>query len=313
MGLGLALAAPAIVRAADPWPSRPVKLIVPYAPGGAGDAIARPWAERLQQAFGQAFVVENRGGASGAIGTEAAARAAADGYTFLATTSAPLTILPQLRKTPYDPRKDFLPVGRMGDTLGGFVTLASLGFRTLAEVVDYAKANPAKLAFGSAGLGTSTHMRLEMLKFRAGVDILHVPYRGSGDALTDILAGHVQVMNEIVVLPHVKTGKLTLQATNHAMRNPDFPDVPTMTEAGYPNSDVPIWYSIWAPKGTSGEIVARMNAKMLEIARASEMVQRLREISAVGTPQTPAEISAFYEADWAGNALLIREAKITLG
>ena len=314
LGLGAAaLASPTIVRAAEPWPTRPVKLIVPYAPGGAGDTIARPWADKLQQAFGQPFVVENRGGASGAIGTEAAARAPADGYTFLATTSAPLTILPQLRKVGYDPRKDFLPVGRMGDTLGGFVINAQTGLRTLAEVVDYAKKNSGKLAFGSAGLGTSTQMRLEMLKYRTGADILHVPYRGSGDALVDILAGHVQMMNEIVVLPHVKTGKLTLLAINHATRNPDFPETPTLTEVGYPHSDVPIWYSIWAPTGTSADIVARMNAKMLDIARTPEMVQRMREISTIGTPQTPAEMLAFYEADWAGNGALIREAKITLG
>lgn len=308
-----ALAAPAIVRAADPWPSRPVKLIVPYAPGGAGDTIARPWADRLQAAFGQPFVVENRGGASGAIGTEAAARAAPDGYTLLATTSAPLTILPQLRKTAYDPRKDFVPIGRMGDTLGGFVIVSSLGMRTLAEVVAYAKANPGKLAFGSAGLGTSTQMRLEMLKYRSEADILHVPYRGSGDAMVDILAGHIQMMNEIVVLPHVKTGKLTLLAVNHSARNPDFPETPTLTEAGYPNSDVPIWYSIWAPAGTPDEIPARINAKMLEIAHMPEMVKRMRDISVLGAPQTPAEMLAFYDADRASNGRLISEAKITLG
>jgi len=306
------LAAPMLARAADPWPSRPVKMIVPYAPGGAGDAIARPWAERLQAAFGQAFVVENRGGASGAIGVEAAARAAPDGYTLLASTSAPLTILPQLRKVGYDPRKDLVPIGRMGDTLGGFVTIAPLGFKRLADVVDYAKKNPGKLAFGSSGPGTSTHMRLEMLKYRTGADILHVPYRGSADALTDLLAGHVQIMNEIVVLPHVKTGKLALHATNHTSRNPDFPDVPTLTEVGYPNSDVPIWYSMWAPTGTPAEIVARVSTAMLEIARSAEMTQRLREISVLGAPQTPEEIIAFYEADRAGNGQLIREAKIRL-
>jgi len=312
LGAGAALAAPGILRAADPWPTRAVKLIVPYAPGGAGDAIARPWAERLQAHFGQPFVVENRGGAAGGIGAEAAAKSAPDGYTFLATTSAPLTILPQLRKVGYDVRKDMTPVGRMGDTLGGFVTIAPLGFKSLAEVVDYAKKNPGKLAFGSAGPGTSTHMRLEMLKFRAGVDILHVPYRGSGDALTDLLAGNVQMMNEIVVLPHVKSGKLTLHATNHSHRNPDFPDAPTLTDAGYPNSDVPIWYSIWAPTGVAPDVVASMNAAMVKIANSDEMIRRLRAISVLGAPQSPQDIVAFYEADRAANGKLIREANIRL-
>jgi tripartite-type tricarboxylate transporter receptor subunit TctC len=312
LGAGAALAAPAIVRATDPWPTRAVKLIVPYAPGGAGDAIARPWAERLQAVFGQPFVVENRGGAAGGIGAEAAAKSAPDGYTFLATTSAPLTILPQLRKVGYDPRKDMTPIGRMGDTLGGFVTIAPLGFKTLADAVDHARKNPGKLAFGSSGPGSSTHMRLEMLKYRAGVDILHVPYRGSGDALTDLLAGHVQMMNEIVVLPHVKSGKLNLHATNHTHRNPDFPDTPTLTEAGYPNSDVPIWYSIWAPTGIAPEIVTRMNAAMVEIAKSAEMIRRLREINVLGAPMAPEDILAFYEADRAGNTRLIKEARITL-
>ena len=135
-GAAAALAAPAAARAQEAWPSRTVKLIVPYAPGGAGDAIARPWAERLQQHFGQPFVVENRGGASGGIGTEAAAKAPADGYTFLATTSAPLTALPQLRKVGYDVKRDLAPVGRMGDTLGGFVIHPKHGLNTLAEVVE---------------------------------------------------------------------------------------------------------------------------------------------------------------------------------
>lgn len=313
LGLGLsALAWPALVRAADPWPTRPVKLIVPYAPGGAGDTIARPWAERLGQAFNQTFVVENRGGAAGAIGTEAAARAAPDGYTFLASTSAPLTALPQLRPVAYDVRKDLMPVGRMGDTLGGFVIHPKHGLNTLAEVVEYARKNPGKLTFGSAGLGTSTQMRLEMLKLRAKVDILHVPYRGSADALNDLLAGHVDMMNEIVVLPHVRAGKLKLLAINHARRNPEFPDTPTLAEAGYPDSDVPIWYSVWAPTGTPKEIVAQMSAKMIEIGNSDTMQKRLREISTALTPMTIDELGAFYDKDRTQIGTLIKEANIRL-
>ena len=314
-GMGSALAAPLLGRRAgaqDAWPSRPVKLIVPYGPGGAGDTIARPWAERLGQAFNQTFVVENRGGASGAIGTEAAARSAPDGYTFLATTSAPITALPQLRKVSYDPRKDLMPVGRMGDTLGGFVIHPKHGLKTLAEVVEYARKNPGKLTFGSAGLGTSTQMRLEMLKLRAKVDILHVPYRGSADALNDLLAGHVDMMNEIVVLPHAKAGKLNLLAVNYAERNPEFPDTPTLTEAGYPDSDVPIWYSIWAPMGTPKEIVAAMSAKMIEIGNSESMRKRLREINTALTPMTAEELGAFYDKDRAQIGMLIKEANIRL-
>lgn len=312
LGAAAGLAAPGIVRAADPWPSRPVKLIVPYAPGGAGDTVARPWAERLGQAFNQSFVVENRGGASGGIGTEAAAKAAPDGYTFLATTSAPLTALPQLRKVGYDVKRDLVPVGRLGDTMGAFVIHPKHGLNTLAEVVAYAKKNPGKLTFGSAGLGTSTQMRLEMLKLRAGIDILHVPYRGNADALNDLLSGNVDMMNEIVIYPHVKAGKLKLLAVNYPTRNPNFPDAPTLTEAGYPNADVPIWYSVWAPTGTPKEIIAAMSAKMTEIGQSESMRQRLREINAALTPATPEELGAFYDADRIQIGQLIKEANIRL-
>src|SRR6185503_16182064 len=175
---GATLAAGASTKAfsqAQSWPDRPVKLILPYAPGGATDLIGRPWADKLSQVFGQQFVIENRGGAGGMIGTEAASKAAPDGYTFLLTPNATLSVLPNMRKTPYDPVKSFDPVARVGDLVCGFVI------------------NPA--------LGTSTHLRIEMLKYRAGIDVLHVPYRGSADALNDLLPNTVQMMNEINVLP----------------------------------------------------------------------------------------------------------------
>ena len=183
--LGLAGAAlvagfstPALAQA-EAWPQRTVKLLLPYAPGGATDAIGRPWADKLSQAFGQQFVVENRGGASGMIGVEAASKSAPDGYTFLLTPNAPLAVLPSLRKTPYDPIKRFDPVGRVGDVINGFVIHPSVGVKTFHEMVEYAKKNPGKLTFGSSGNGTSTHLRVEMLKYKMGIDILHVPYRES--------------------------------------------------------------------------------------------------------------------------------------
>jgi tripartite-type tricarboxylate transporter receptor subunit TctC len=313
-GLGAALTLPAILdaRAQAVWPTKPVKLIMPYAPGGSGDALARPWAERLTQAFGVPFVVDNRGGASGTIGTEAAARAAPDGTTFLLTPNSAINLVPQLRKVGYDARKDLMPIARVGDIVGGFVIIQPLGIKTMAELVAHAKQNPGKIAYGSAGLGTSTQMRLETLKLRAGIDILHVPYRGSGDALVDLLAGSVQMMNEAVVYPHVKAGKLNLLAINNPTRHWDFPDTPTMTEAGFPNSDVPIWFSMWAPSGTSKEIIEILNRKVVEISKTPEMVQRLREISFMPTFSTPEELATFFERDWEANATVIREAKITL-
>jgi tripartite-type tricarboxylate transporter receptor subunit TctC len=289
-----------------------VRIIYDYAPGGAGDALARPWAERLTCAFGRPFVIDNRGGAGGAIGAEAAARSAPDGYTFLHCPNAVLCVLPQLRKVPYDPRKDFTPVGRLGDLHCGFVVITSIGLNSLQDVIAYAKQNPGKLAYGSAGLGTAAHLRIDMFKLRMGVDILHVPYRGSADAMNDLLSGQVHLMNEINVLPHVKSGKLKLLCINHSQRNPEFPDVQTLTELGYPDSDVPIWGAIQAPAGTPKDIIATFSQKMIEITKSDDMKRRLREISVICEPQTPEEILAFTERDFAANGALIRDAKISI-
>jgi tripartite-type tricarboxylate transporter receptor subunit TctC len=309
----LAVGVPARALAqAQSWPDRPVKLILPYAPGGATDLIGRPWADKLTQAFGQQFVIENRGGASGIIGTEAAAKAAPDGYTFLLTPSAPLTVQPLLRKTPYDPLKSFTPVGRVGDLISGFVIHPAVGVKTFPEMIAYAKANPGKLAYGSAGLGTSSHLRLETLKVKAGIDILHVPYRGNADALNDILANNVQMMNEINPMPHVKAGKLILLDISHPERHPDFPGVPTLFELGYGDAYVPSWYSVWAPAATPKEIVAKLNAKMVEIANTAEMKARLLSINVAFTPQTPEEMAHHFTEDTKRIAELIRLTNLKL-
>lgn len=168
----------------------------------------------------------------------------------------------------------------------------------------YAKKNPGKLAFGSAGSGSSTDMRIEALKAAAGIDILHVPYRGSADALNDLLAGNVHMMNEINVIPHVKAGKLKLLAVSYPTRHPDFPDVPTLAEAGFPNIDVPMEYALWAPAGTPKEIVAAFNAKCREIAATPDMVQRMQAINVVVPPETPEQMLAYYEKDYAANGQL---------
>lgn len=294
------------------WPERPVKVILPYAPGGATDAIGRPWAEKLAEAFGQQFVIENRGGASGMIGVEAAVKSPPDGYSFLLTPNSAIAIIPSLRKAPYDATKQLDPVARVGDIIGGFVVHPSVGVKTMQELVAYAKQNPGKLSFGSAGLGTSTHLRLEMLKLRAGIDILHVPYRGSADALTDVLAGNVLMMNEIVVYPHVKAGKLVLLAINHSERNPDFPDVPTLREAGIENADVPIWFALFAPAGTPKSIIAKLNAKIVEIAKTDDMKARMRALSVAVPIQTPEELGRHLLEDIKLNLEVIKAANVKI-
>jgi tripartite-type tricarboxylate transporter receptor subunit TctC len=311
-GLASGITTRASAQAAAAWPNKPVRLVVPYAPGGASDIIARPWAEALSQALGQQFVVENRGGAGGMIGSEAVMKAAPDGYSFLLTPCATLTILPLLQKTPYDPQKSFMPVGRIGDTISGFVIHPSVGPRNFKEMVEYAKANPGKLSYGSAGNGTITHFRLEMLKYKAGIDILHVPYRGSADSLNDLLANNIQMMAEINPLPHVKAGKLILLSINHPKRSPEFPDTPTLTECGYPGSDMISWYSIWAPAGTPPDIIAKFNARIAEIGRSDDMKRKLQVMSAVDVVDTPEGTGKFLAEELQRNAELIKAANIKL-
>ena len=287
--LTLPLGRPAVAQAN--WPDKPIKVVVPYAPGGGTDIIARPWMEKLVQIWGQPFVIENRGGASGAIGTEAVSKAAPDGYTLLFTPNNTLNILPLLKPMPYDSVKSFDPVGRAGDMVCGFVVHPSLGIKSMQELVTYAKKNPGKLAYASSGAGTASQMRLEMLKLMAGVDILHVPYRGGADALTDVLANNAQLMNESTALPHVKSGKLILLNINHHERSPEFPDVPTLTELGLPGADVPISFSLWAPAGTPKEIREKINAKMIEFAKSDEMKQRMAQAGYAPVPQTMHELA----------------------
>lgn len=291
-------AAPGLAQSpADKWPERPVKLILPYAPGGATDIIGRPWADKLSHAFGQPFVIENRGGASGVIGTEAVSKAPADGYTFLLTPSAPLTVQPALRKLAYDPVKSFAPVGRVGDLISGFVINPATGIKTFKEMVEYAKKNPGKLAYGSAGVGSSSHLRVEMLKTVAGIDILHVPYRGNADALNDILANNVQMMNEINPFPHVKAGKLTLLDISFPTRHPDFPDTPTLFELGYGDAYVPSWYAMFAPAGVPESIIRKLNGKMVEIGRSPEMKALLLAVNVSIEPQSPEDMAVHLRDD----------------
>jgi tripartite-type tricarboxylate transporter receptor subunit TctC len=306
LGVGAASAA-----SAASWPDRPVKLIVPFAPGGATDLLARPWAEALAKAFNQQFVIENRGGASGLIGAEAAFRSAPDGYTYLFSSNSTTVFQPLLRKINYD-SKQFVVVARMGDSISGFIVHPKHGFKTLKEMLDYAKKNPGKLTFGSSGPGTTTHMRLEALRWKTGVDILHVPYRGGAESLTDLLAGVVDIMNEGSTLPHAKAGKLTLLNVNHHERFAEFPDVPTLKEAGVDGADVPVWFGLYAPPGTPIEIAQRLNAEINKISAEPDWKTKMQAVSAVPVVQNLADLRKHYEDDFKSIEELIKAASIKL-
>ena len=302
---------PAVVGAQAPWPSKPMKIIVPFGAGGGTDSLARFWAERLGQAFGQPFVVENRGGASGLIGTEAVAKSAPDGYTLLLSSNSPTVNLPLLRKLPYDAGA-LQPVVRVGDAVTGFCVHPGTGLKSVSELVDHARANPGKLACCSGGVATSSHMRMEMLAYRTGVQFLHVPYRGGADALNDLLAGTVHFMNDPTTNPSAKAGKLHMLCVNHSIRSPEFPDVPTLTEAGYPNSDVPLWFSIWAPAGMPATIVEALHAKVTEISKAPDVPARLLLSGSLPVTSTHAELLAFHDAERKSTIDLIKAANIKL-
>jgi tripartite-type tricarboxylate transporter receptor subunit TctC len=311
-GAGASLSTfPAVVGAQTPWPSKPVKMIVPFAAGGGTDSLARYWAEKLSQAFGQQFVVENRGGASGTIGTEAMAKSAPDGYTLLLSSNSSTVNLPLLRKVAYD-AKSLHPVVRVGDAVTGFCVHPSTGLKSMKELVDYALANPGKLSFGTPGPGTSGHMRMEMLAHRAGINFLHVPYRGGAEVLNDLLAGTLQVANDPTNNPSAKAGKIHMLCVNHGTRSPEFPDTPTLTEAGYPNSDVPLWFCIWAPAGLSQHIADALHAKVTETAKLPETSTRLLPVGMLPVTSTHAELLAFREAEMKATSELIKVANIKL-
>ena len=293
------------------WPDKLVRIVVPFAPGGATDQTARVWADKLSQAFGQQFVVENRGGgASGSIGIETVARSPADGYTLLYTPNASLAIVPSLRKVGFDSIKDFEPVGRTGDALVGFTVHPSLGIKTVKDLVDYAKKNPGKLAFGSSGVGMGNHLKLEALKNKFGIDILHVPYRGGADTLNDHLPGVIHLMNEPITLAHVKAGKLILLNIDGALKHPEFPDVPTMRELDIMDAEIPIWFSLWAPAGTSKEIRQKLNAKMAEIARTDDMKTRMLAVNMIVPEQSPEDMRAYLIKDIERNKEVIKKNNI---
>lgn len=309
--LGAAAVSPALGQVAASWPEKPVKIVVPFAPGGATDQTARVWADKLSSAFKQQFVVENRGGgASGSIGIESVVKSPADGYSFLYTPNASIAVVPQLRKVNFDSVKDLDPVARTGDAIVGFTIHPSLGIKTFQEMVDYAKKNPGKLTYGSSGVGMANHLRIEAVKTKFGVDIMHIPYRGGADILNDHLPGTIHLMNEPITLQHVKAGKLILLNVNGPVRHPDFPDVPSTTDLGIADAEVPIWFSLWAPAGTSKDIRQKLHGKMEEIAATDDMKAKMIAVNVIVPKQSLDEMRQFLIDDIARNKEVIEKNNI---
>ncbi len=308
----LALSAPALAQ--TDWPTRPVRVVIPYPPGSGTDFIVRALAERLSRQLGQQFVVEHRSGAAGALGAEAVARSVPDGYTIMMTPQAPIIVAPNLRKLAYDPQKDFIAVSRMGEVIAGFAVHPSLGVKNLQEFIALAKKKPGQITFVSAGVGSVNHLRGETLKLMAGIDLLHVPYRGNGEAVPDLLAGQVHGIFDSLVFPHVKAGKLTLLAILSDERYSEFPDTGTMKEQGLPDFDLPIWFGTWTPAGVPMPIIEKLYAALATIHTDEEFraKQFAGGILIYKKPDTLAEFRDRIARQIAYTGDLIKRAKITL-
>jgi len=306
-GAGLAaLAAPHVRAQGANWPDKPVRIIVNFAPGGSTDNAMRPFAERLSKAIGQQFVIDNRGGASGAIGIEATIKSPADGYTFVATPALSVAILPHVRKVPYDVFKDLKPVSAFTDSTLLIAVHPSVPVNSVQELVAYAKANPGKLSWGTAGIGSQGHMICEALKLSQGLDILHVPYRGGGESLADFLAGVHQIHVDPNTFPHIAAGKGKLLAVLDRQRHPDYPNVPVLSEI-YPDLDYLGWFGLYAPAGTPDAIVNRLAAEMNKIAKQEDLIAQFRKLALTPNPGTPQQLAELTRKDYEKYGVLVKK------
>jgi tripartite-type tricarboxylate transporter receptor subunit TctC len=303
----------ALAAFAQDWPTRPVRIIVPFAPGGATDIPARLIAPKLQEALGQPIVVENRTGAGGIVGIQAAAQSQPDGYTLLMATNGELVMNPSIyAKLPYDPFKDFIPVSIMLESPMLLVTSASSPFNSLADILSAAKAKPGEITYATAGTGSTSHVLTEMLAQQAGVKLLHVPYKGGAPASAATASGEVNMglLNLGSAVNFVKGGKAKALAVTSAKRNPSFPDWPTAVEAGVPGFVESIWIGMAAPAGVSKAIVERMSAEVAKALKAPDVRERLVELGNEPLGTTPEEAAARIKREFPRYAAAIKAANI---
>jgi tripartite-type tricarboxylate transporter receptor subunit TctC len=298
------------------YPDRPVKMIVAFPPGGPSDIVGRLMAERFTEAFGKPFVVENISGASGNIGTERAAKAAADGYTLLLSAPGPLVVNPSLyRKLPFDPVRDLAPISQLCFTPNVLVVNNDVPAKSVQELVALARANPGKLSFASGGAGTSNHLASELFKLMAKVDIQHVPYRGVSVSVPDILGGRIPMafLSTPTALPLVRDGKLRALAVGSAKRWPAAPQIPTMEEAGIRGFNSIVWHSFLAPGGTPPAIVERLHREAVRILALPDIRRKFEDQGLAVVGNTPAEFAALIKAEGQQWAKVIKEAGLKLG
>jgi tripartite-type tricarboxylate transporter receptor subunit TctC len=311
--LVLALAVAAPLCTAQNYPTRPIRLVITYPPGGTTDFVGRPIAQKLSEFYGQPAVVDNRGGAGGVIATMIVAQAPPDGYTLLLGTSSGMLINPLLNPAlPYEAFRDFSPVSRTNINPQALVANAALPVNNVKELIAYAKANPGKLNAASSGIGTPNHLGAEMLKYLAKIDIVHVPYKGGGPAMTDLIAGQVQLQFSSIptVLAHVKAGRIKMLAIGSAKRSPALPEVPTIAEAGVPGYEYTTWYGIFGPRGMHKDVVAQLNSAVAKALSSPDVHQRFMTQGAEPAASSPEELTRYMREESARWAKLIKAAKI---
>ncbi len=285
--------------AQTPFPNRPIKLIVPVAPGGGADAVARMVTEKMSQSLGAPIIIDNKAGASGSIAAMEVARAAPDGYTLMECFVATHSTNPAVLKLKYDPIADFAPVGMMAQTSNVLVVSDKSKAKNLQEFLALARAKPGSLSFSSAGAGSATHLIMEYLENQAKVDLVHVPYKGAAPAMQDLLGGQVDAMfpSTTTALPHIKAGKLRALAVASVKRDPMMPEVPTVAEQGFAGFSAIQWWGLCAPAKTPEPVVARLNKALNEALALPDIQARLHEMAAEPTPVTPAQFSTFLKTE----------------
>jgi len=289
------LAAP-LTASAQAFPSKPVKLVVPFPPGGSLDNAGRLLAQKLSEAWGQQVLVENKPGAGGNVGADAVAKSPADGYTVVMGALSTHAVNPSLyAKMPYDAARDFAPISLVAITPNVLIVNASTPIASLKELIAFAKANPGKVNFGSGSNGSAGHLAGELFKMDTGTDVAHIPYKGGAPALQALLAGDTQFMfdNLANAMAQVKGGKVRAIAVTTAQRSKLAPDLPTMAEAGMPGFDISTWFGLLAPAGTPPEVIAKWNADLVKVLNAPDVRERMLAQGAEPTPTTPAEFAAF--------------------
>lgn len=300
---------------AQPFPTKPVRLIVPFPPGGSTDFVGRAVAQSLSESLGHQVVVDNRGGAGAVIGTMLAAKAAPDGYTLLLGSSSGMVTNPLLHaKLPYDPFRDFDPVIRLNRNAQALVATLSLPANDVKALIALAKARPGQLNIASPGRGSSNHVGAEMLKHLANIDIVHVPYKGAAPAVVDLLAGNVQLQLTSLpsVMAHIKAGRLKILGVGSPQRSALLPQVPTIAESGVPGYDDTVWFGLFAPRATPPRIVELLNAHLAKALGRHELSQRLLTQGAEPFPSSPRELSDYMRAEHARWAVIIKAAGIRL-